>query len=170
MIILVSGCDKKSDSPNNNNPAFHQYGMRDGSCYDYTSNAYVANVNCNNTNSNYVMQNGVCFTRTGQQVPVENCYNNNDGYDNGNGYGGGYNGGYGGGYNGGGGYGGGDGYHGGGGYGGGGYGGGSCSRRQCFGQYIYTQGGMMQYGTCFGINCRGYMLIEVATGQMVLCQ
>lgn len=40
----------------------------------------------------------------------------------------------------------------------------------CYGNYIYNQNGYMQYGVCYGSNCRGYTLIEVSTGRTVTCQ
>lgn len=143
MIIFAVGCDQKSDSPKQSTTFNNQYGMRDGTCYDYTNNVYVNNSNCNNSaygnnygsNQNYVYQNGGCYTRSGAQVSLENCAIYDDGYD--------------------------DGYYGGGGY--------YQNQKQCYGLYIYTGAGYMQYGNCYGINCRGYTLIEVATGQTVQC-
>jgi hypothetical protein len=163
IVLFSVGCDKKSeDNSNNKNNGLHQYGMREGSCYDYTDNVYTASINCNNNaygyNNNFVMQNGQCYSRNGQLVAIENCTNFDD---NDNGYGGGYNGG---GYN-------------GGGYNGGGYGGGNCGgnqsnccSRSCYGNYIYTGSGYPQQGICYGSNCRGFMLLEVATGHYVNCQ
>lgn len=41
---------------------------------------------------------------------------------------------------------------------------------QCYGQYIYTQSGAMQYVQCAGANCRGYTLVQPSTGTTVYCQ
>lgn len=143
MVLLAFGCDKKSDSQ----PVarINNYGMRDGSCYDYTNNMYVANNLCTNYGGNggygysndqgYKWVNGACYNRDGYQVSSDFC----NGYNNGGG--GGY---YGGGYQ-------------------------QGTAKVCYGQYIYMAGGYPQYGMCYGTNCRGYTLIEVATGQMVSC-
>lgn len=41
---------------------------------------------------------------------------------------------------------------------------------QCYGSYIYSNYGQMQMVTCAGVNCRGYTLIEAASGRQVSCQ
>lgn len=40
----------------------------------------------------------------------------------------------------------------------------------CYGYYIYNGNGYSEFGYCYGFNCRGYMLTEVASGRMVSCQ
>lgn len=157
LLLLATGCDKKGSSSNNNaNISTQQYSMRDGSCFDNSTQTYVANIYCQNNNGAYHMSNGNCYNRDGYQVPMENCNQNNgynddwdNGYDGGGGCPGGNCGGYGngGGYN----------------------GGNNCISKSCYGSYIFTQGGYMQYGTCYGFNCRGYTLIEASTGQTVRC-
>lgn len=148
VVLLASGCDKNSDTK----PAsINQYGMRDGSCYDYNSNMYVNTSYCNTNNNygygggygygsgynqgGYKWVNGACYNRDGYQVSSDYCNGSADGYNGGGGY----------------------------------YGGGYPTSKVCYGQYIYNSGGYMQYGMCYGTNCRGYTLIEAATGQMVMC-
>jgi len=144
VVLLAFGCDNKSDSKPAN---INQYGMRDGSCFDYNSNTYVNQNLCNQYGGGYgngygysdaqgfKWVNGACYNRDGYQVSTDYC----NGYSNGGG--GGY---YGGGYQ-------------------------QGAAKVCYGQYIYMAGGYPQYGMCYGTNCRGYTLIEVATGQMVSC-
>lgn len=200
VLALMVGCQKSNDGERTPPPVTHQFGMMGGSCYDYTSATYTAATNCagmnSNTNSNYTMQNGVCVSSTGQQVAANLCTQSSTGYylNNGvcysssnqqqvavtlcsqstSGY-----------YNN-------NGvcyssstnqqvamsfcntnstlppnqsmpmpppmqmpYPGGG---------------PCFGNYIYTGNGYAEYGYCYGTNCRGYTLIEAASGRTVFCQ
>ena len=164
--LFSTSCNKSSDSGSNSTQT-HSYALRNGSCYDYTSSTYVTNSNCQGNNGSYYMSNNTCYNQAGQVVDTQNCNNqnnggyydnngnwvngnnngNNNGSNNGNGNcnGGNYNGGYSG-------------------------GGGTCSNRPCYGNYIFTQGGFMQYGMCYGINCRGYTLIDASSGRTVRCE
>lgn len=173
MLGFATGCQKSNDSP----PAAvaHQFGMMGGSCYDYTAATYTAATNCPgmNSTSNYTMQNGVCVSSTGQQVATSFCSQSSTGYYMNNGvcyssstnqqvatsF---------------------------------------CGTtsnlppqpmpqpmpqpspqpmpqpmpvgNSCFGNYIYTGNGFPEYGYCYGINCRGYVLIEAMSGRTVFCQ
>jgi hypothetical protein len=115
-----------------------------------------------NTNPTYGYGTGVyqwngstCVqTSTGQTVPTTYCQNQNQyggTYGNqygqyGNQYGGGMYGGYTGGI-----------------YGQIGYGGGGIS--MCYGTFSY----MGRIGQCYGYNCSGYVMTEVATGRTLMC-
>ena len=172
VLALLVGCQKSNDGERTPPAVTHQFGMLGGSCYDYTSATYTAATNCagmsSNTNSNYTMQNGVCVSSTGQQVAATLCTQTTTGYYLNNGvcyssttnqqvamsF---------------------------------------CGTNStlpptqpmpmpppqqmpypgggpCFGNYIYTGHGYAEYGYCYGTNCRGYTLIEAASGRTVFCQ
>lgn len=149
ILILAVACGKSNDDSNNSSN--HTYGMVSGMCYDYTSQVYVATTNCAN-NTSYYWNSGTCISAaTGQAVNSAYCStsNSNNGYVLSNGI---------------------------------------CysslngqqvpvsycsatsSTAQCYGSYIYNSNGYMQPVQCQGANCRGYTLIEAATGRQVLCQ
>ena len=152
LIAFTTGCQKPNDTPRTE--AAHQFGALNGSCYDYTSATYTAATNCPglNTASAYTMQNGTCVsTSTGQPAAATNCTTSSTKYytNNGTCY--------------------------------------SSSTNQqvatsfcstnppstggpCYGNYIYNGNGYPEYGYCYGTNCRGYVLVEVATGRTVNCQ
>lgn len=179
LLAFMTSCQKPNDTPP---PAAvaHQFGMMGGACYDYTAATYTAATNCAGMNSNssstYSMQNGTCVSSTGQQVEMSFCTSSASGYYTSNGVC----------YssstnqqvaanlcntnshlppqlpmpmppgmpmppqlpmppN----------YQMGG---------------PCYGYYIYTGNGFPEFGYCYGINCRGYMLTEVVSGRMVSCQ
>ena len=157
LVTLSLSCQKSNNTAADNTAAItstHQYGMSNGSCYDFTSAAYVAASFCSNVaNSGYSLNNGVCYsTTTGQAVATSFCSNTNtnSGYSLNNGtcystttgqpvattY----------------------------------CSGGSNTNGACYGTYIYSGNGQQQYGTCNGANCRGYTLIQASTGQTVMCQ
>lgn len=194
LLAFTTACQKTNDTP----PAVvaHQFGMMGGSCYDYTSATYTAATNCMgmNSSSSYTMQNGVCVSATGQQVATSLCSQSSTGYYFNNGicyssatqqqvaanlcsqsstgyY---FNNGI-------------------------CYSSATnqqvaisfCgtnsnlpqpmpmpppmqmpmpSNGPCFGNYIYNGNGYAEYGYCYGTNCRGYTLIEAASGRTVFCQ
>lgn len=158
LSVLMAGCAKESNSTTTA-AAAAQYGVVNGSCYNYTSGVYVLSSYCSSltatTNSGYTYSNGYCYsTSTGQVVDTSYCSSTTaaSGYTYYNGYcyststGQQVNTSY-------------------------------CSSATggttngaCYGTYIYNYNGYAQYVTCSGSNCRGYTLIQTTTGQQVYCQ
>lgn len=156
LLAFLSGCSNKTDSTTTTATATaHQYAYYNGSCFDYTSQVYVAASYCTTssatttTTSGYQLSNnGLCYsTATGLQVATGYCTSTASGYQLSNGfcymtstgqqvslsY---------------------------------------CSTTststtgQCVGTYIYNA----QYVQCSGSNCSGYTLIQASTGTAVYCQ
>ena len=153
--VAASFCTSASNGYYNNN----------GVCYSSTTNQQVAASFCSSASSGYYNNNGVCYSSTtNQQVAASFCSTTSNGYyfNNGVCYSSSTN------------------------qqvaanlcgtnsnlppqmpmppqmpYGGGG---------QCFGNYIYNGNGYVEFGFCYGTNCRGYILIEAASGRTVFCQ
>lgn len=46
----------------------------------------------------------------------------------------------------------------------------TTTTKQCYGYFVYNNGGYPQVVQCYVTNCRGYTLIEYSTGLSVTCQ
>lgn len=141
MLAFTSGCQKPNDSTP---PAVaHQFGMQGGACYDYTSATYTAATNCPGMNSN--TNNNSTYTMQNGSCVSSTGQQVAASFCTtaNNGYNNGYNNGNNNPYQ---------------------------TGGPCYGNYIYNGNGYPEYGYCYGINCRGYALVEAATGRRVNCQ
>lgn len=78
ILLLAVGCAQtKSSDSSTTSTTTHSYGLISGSCYDYTSSAYVTSTYCattTTTSSYYYLANGYCYSSsTGQVVATSYC-------------------------------------------------------------------------------------------------
>jgi hypothetical protein len=149
LLFLAMACNQKKDSDNSLS-LVHQFGLMNGTCYDYTTKSYATPTSCNFT-SGYYLNNGVCTSvSTGQPANTNYCSTTNNSpyyWSNGNclsvynnqpvapslctt----------------------------------------ASTTAQCYGNYIWNYQGTMRPTVCSGANCSGFTLIEASTGRQVVCQ